>query len=151
MNSTEVIQSSKRLNSKENCNPAVQDFHITVLADIIDKLDIMNKKLDKFDNVQLFNGPRNNIPLSRPRSSFEQEIYEGNKKIGVLAKEFEEQKKKTFAKEAGRISKFIITVVLPIAMLISIIINIVGYINNRSDFARSDKLQKTIEQTEKNH
>ena len=150
MNSSEVIENSKRLNTKENCNPAVQEFHITVLADIIDKLDTMNKKLDKFDNVQLLNGDKNDIPLSRPRGSFEQEIYLGNKKINVLAKEFEYHKSHTFGKNLTKAGWVIDRVVKPIAWLVMIGFMLYSFINNRSDFKRSDTLQKTIQSTEQN-
>jgi uncharacterized protein YqhQ len=151
MNSRDIIDTTKRLTTEHGCPTALQEYHGEVLGAIKDTLDNLVKKIDAYENIPLFNGPDNDQPLSRPRKAFLQELYVGNKKIDVLSKEFEEHKKKTFGKEASKISSFMINVVLPLVMLLSILFNIYSFINNRSDFVRSDKLQKTIEQTEKNH
>jgi hypothetical protein len=151
MNSEEVIQNSKRLNSKENCNPAVQDFHITVLADIIDKLDTLNKKFDKYEDIPLENGDNNDIEISMDRKVFHQSMYDSSKVTKQLKEDFDDHIRHTIGKGLTNLGLFTKNILQPIAWLVFVAFMIYSFLTNRADFNRSDKLQKTIEQTEKSN
>ena len=149
MNSEEVIQNSKRLNSKENCNPAVQDFHITVLADIIDKLDNLNDKMDKYENIPLKNGDNNNTEISMNRAVYHQSMYNSSKVTKQLKEDFDNHVKHTLGIGLTKLGSFTKNILQPLAWLVFVAFMIYSFLTNRSDFNRSDKLQKTIQQTEK--
>ena len=67
-------------------------------------LETLVNKIDSYETIELFNGPNNDRPLTRPRKLFLQEMYVGNKKIDALTKDFTDHQKKTFGKEAGKLA-----------------------------------------------
>ena len=150
MDSKEIIQISKRLTCTDNCNPEVQEFHIQVLAEVVDKLDILNNKIDKYETIPLLNGDNNNQEFLMSRHVYHQSMYNSSKVTKKLKEDFDDHIRHTFGKNATKFSTFVNNYILPIAVLISILLGIYSFVNNRSDFKRSDNLQKRIENTEKN-
>ena len=150
MNSEEIIQISDRLTSKGDCNPEVQKFHIQVLADIANKLDTLNEKIDNYENITLLNGENGNEPFSINRAVFHQRVFNSSKKILQVDKELTDHLKHTFGKDITKFGIFVDRVVKPIAWLLLIGFSVYSFLTNRQDFNKSDKLQHTIEDTRQN-
>ena len=147
----------------ENCPHSTQKLHFLALAQLMEGQEEANKtlgslvsKINDYETINLLNGEHNDDPFQMPRKTYVQRMYDGTKKIEklensfiLLNKDFTNHKAKTFGKDIGKFSTFVNNIILPIAVLISILLGIYSFVNNRSDFHRSDNLQKKIENTEK--
>jgi hypothetical protein len=144
VDSKEIIETFKRLDPS-----GARNFHIEVLANVVDKLDTLNNKFDKYENITLLDGDNDEEPFIISRPLYLQRMYNSSKTTIQLKKDFEDHVKHTFQKGITKFGTFVNNVVIPVALLVSLLLGIYSFINNRSDFHRSDNLQKEIQNMEK--
>ena len=148
MDSKDIIATTKRLSTEHGCPTALQEYHGEVLGAIKDSVDLLIEKIDQYENISLLNGDNNNELFTIKRKDYVQRMYNGFKKVNKLEKDFTDHKNKTLGKDLTKLGAFTKNVLQPIAWLIFVAFMIYSFFTNRSDFQRSDKLQRTIERTE---